>query len=404
MNTQKWFRIAIFNIIVVALYGSLMRYKIAFDFPFFNQKNLLHAHSHFAFGGWVSHLIYTGLTWLAAKHLSAEKIKKYHRLILANLICSFGMLISFTIEGYKFTSITFSTLTLIVSFIYGWVYIKDLKSFPANNPSAPWIKTGLLLNILSAAGPLALAYTMAIKHVDSYFYLGSVYYYLHFQYSGWFFFGSMALVVAALPKEFPSLHNQFKVLAATAIPTFFLSILWVKLPMWLYILTVIATVIQFVTWIIILKKLLTLKNYKTEQTYPNWVNIFFIAALFSITVKFLLQTISVIPSLSNLVFGLRPIVIAYLHLVLLGVYSLFYIGYLFANKWISITPLARFSAFLFLVGVVLNELFLGVQGIVAFAYIPIPHINELLFFAAIILFSSALILFLSQWKKPLMSS
>jgi len=165
MNTQKWFRIAIFNIIVVALYGSLMRYKIAFDFPFFNQKNLLHAHSHFAFGGWVSHLIYTGLAWLAAKYLSAEKIKKYHWLILANLICSFGMLIAFTIEGYKFTSITFSTLTLIVSFIYGWVYIKDLKSFPANNPSAPWIKTGLLLNILSAAGPLALAYTMAIKHV-----------------------------------------------------------------------------------------------------------------------------------------------------------------------------------------------------------------------------------------------
>ena len=400
MNTQKWFRIAIFNIIVVALYGSLMRYKIAFDFPFFNQKNLLHAHSHFAFGGWVSHLIYTGLAWLAAKHLSAEKIKKYHWLILANLICSFGMLIAFTIEGYKFTSITFSTLTLIVSFIYGWVYIKDLKSFPANNLSTPWIKTGLLLNILSAAGPLALAYTMAIKHVDSYFYLGSVYYYLHFQYSGWFFFGSMALVVAALPKGFPSLHNQFKVLAATAIPTFFLSILWAKLPMWLYILTVIATVIQFVTWIIILKKLLTLKNYKAEQTYPNWVNIFFIAALFSITVKFLLQTISVIPSLNQLVFGLRPIVIAYLHLVLLGVYSLFYIGYLFANQWATITPLAKISAFSFLVGVVFNELFLGVQGIVAFAYIPIPHINELLFFAAILLFSSALFLYLSQWRKP----
>jgi hypothetical protein len=34
-----------------------MRYKIGFEFPFFDQKHLQHSHSHFAFSGWISHTL-----------------------------------------------------------------------------------------------------------------------------------------------------------------------------------------------------------------------------------------------------------------------------------------------------------------------------------------------------------
>ena len=44
---------------------------------------------------------------------------------------------------------------------------------------------------------------------------------------------------------------------------------------------------------------------------------------FALSAKFLLQLGSTIPALSQLGFGFRPIVIAYLHLVLLAVISLF---------------------------------------------------------------------------------
>ncbi len=396
MSTNKWFRLAIISIIIVAFYGTLMRYKIAFDFPYLNQKNLLHAHSHFAFNGWISHLLYTCLTWMASKHLTQKQLSKYYTIIIANLVAAFGMLVTFTYQGYAMGSFIFSGLTIIIGIVYAWFYIKDIKHFPANNLATPWIVTALLLNILSSAGPLSLAYTMITKNVNSYFYLGSVYYYLHFQYSGWFFFGAMALVVHALPKDFPSIKNEFRILAASAIPTFFLSILWTHLPTWLYIITVLFTVIQMVAWFMLLKKLLCLRTYKTN--FPTWVNIFFYAAAFAMTIKFVLQTISVIPSLSQLVFGIRPIVIAYLHLVLLGVFSLFFIGFLFAKGWMATTPSAKTASILFLVGVFLNELLLGVQGMAAFAYIPIPYINQMLFAVALLLFLSAVFLLLTQLK------
>ena len=47
----------------------------------------------------------------------------------------------------------------------------------------------------------------------------------------------------------------------------------------------------------------------------------------ALSVKLLLQLVSTIPSLSNLAFGFRPIVIGYLHLVLLGVIGVTVYGY-----------------------------------------------------------------------------
>jgi hypothetical protein len=52
-----WIRVAIINLLIVAFLGVVMRYKIGFEFPYLNQKNLQHAHSHFAFGGWISMMI-----------------------------------------------------------------------------------------------------------------------------------------------------------------------------------------------------------------------------------------------------------------------------------------------------------------------------------------------------------
>ena len=101
----NWFRAGLFSLAIVALFGSLMRYKIAFDFPFFNQKILLHAHSHFAFGGWLTHMLYTSLAWCLNGLLPEAKRRRYHVLIALNLLFSFGMLIAFTAQGYGAVSI-----------------------------------------------------------------------------------------------------------------------------------------------------------------------------------------------------------------------------------------------------------------------------------------------------------
>lgn len=394
---KNWFRIAVINLIFVALLGTLMRYKIAFDFPFFNQKNLLHAHSHFAFAGWISHFIYTGLAYLVIPYISSNKKKFYDLIILVNLICSYGMLIAFTAQGYGAVSIALSTCTILIALVFGIQMILDLKHLPKRHRSKPWIVSGLFLNIISAAGPLTLAYMLANHAIDHKLYLGSLYYYLHFQYSGWFFFGVMAIIIAKLPLNFPSLRTNFWLFAVTIVPTFFLSILWVHIPKWVYFVTVVATFIQLYAWIdVMLKTSKYLKTYK-QHLKAKWIGIFFYASAIALTLKFILQAISVIPSLSQLVFGIRPVVIAYLHLVLLGVFSLFILAYLFNNGTLKISPLSRNALFGFLSGIILNEMLLGTQGLSAFFYISIPFINEMLLGAAIIILLSVTTLVFSQF-------
>ena len=57
LNSKFWLKFSLLNLLIVALIGLLMRYKIGFEFPFFDQKHLQHSHSHFAFSGWISHTL-----------------------------------------------------------------------------------------------------------------------------------------------------------------------------------------------------------------------------------------------------------------------------------------------------------------------------------------------------------
>ncbi|UKJ07965.1 hypothetical protein [Solitalea lacus] len=395
-----WAKLSLLSIVIVALYGMIMRYKIAFDFPYLNQKNLLIAHFHFAIIGWVSHLLYSNLLLGIQPYLPSKNVKKYNRLIVANLLSAFGMLGAFTIKGYGPVSFTFYTFSVVIALVFTVFYIKEVGNFPiAYKKSRPWAVTGLLLNVVSSVGPLTLVYMMVTKHIHQELYLASVYYYLHFQYSGWFFFGTMAIVLSNLPVENLPIKKYFQLFAFTVFPTYFLSTLWAKIPLWLYVVTVIATLLQLAAWISLLVKLMPIFSQMKQKLQYRWLNVFFYVAALALTIKFILQTISIIPQLSQLVFGFRPIVIAYLHLVFLGVYSLFFVGYLFAKGFIYPSKIAMITAFAFLTGVFLNELLLAIQGFAAFAYIPIPFVNEMLFGIAVLLWGSALGLLLSQFKE-----
>ncbi|ADY54168.1 hypothetical protein Pedsa_3639 [Pseudopedobacter saltans DSM 12145] len=391
----NWCKIALFNLTLVALYGVLMRYKIAFDFPLFEQKNLLHAHSHFAFSGWINHLLYFGLFLIIKDRTDVIKQKKYKLIIAANLVSAFGMLIFFTRQAYGNISIVFSTLSIIIALVYAWLFIRDTQTLSSQLPARAWAVAGLLLNIVSAVGPLSLGYMMATKHIQQDIYLASVYYYLHFQYNGWFFFGLMALVIHSLPKIDTAFQRYFRWFLMTIIPTFLLSVLWVKLPVWLYSIAVFAALAQLIVWLVMLAKINCIFGEKRTNVPKPVVLLFYISAI-AITLKFVLQTISVVPQLSHFVFGMRSIVIAYLHLVLLGGFSLFFIGYMFANKWMYLNKIAKVTICLFVIGVIANEVFLGIQSVASFFLVLIPYINESLFATAIILFGGALGMFLSQ--------
>ena len=115
--------------------------------------------------------------------------------------------------------------------------------------------------------------------------------------------------------------------------------------------------------------------------------------------KVLLQAGSTVPAISKFAFGFRPIVIAYLHLVLLAFTTVFLIVYAYMNKLIVETKMAQLGLIIFVIGIFLNEIILGVQGIFSISYTMVPFANEILFLLALIMLSGLILLNISMIKQ-----
>ena len=391
-NSKFWLKFSILNLLIVAVIGLLMRYKIGFEFPFLDQKNLQHSHSHFAFSGWISHtLMVLMIVYLEkrTKNIENRLTEKYNKILTANLICAYGMLVFFIIQGYGLISIVFSTASIIVSCVFAYYFIKDLKLISDDDLAKNWFKAALFFNVISSFGTFALAYMMVTKNIHQEEYLASIYYYLHFQYNGWFFFACMGLLISFLQlksSENPFFKRTFWLFFVACIPAYFLSTLWLDLPIVIYILTVIAAFIQVYTWFRFLNIIVKTKREFLEN-FPFFLRYILLFVGFALSTKFLLQLGSTIPAISQLAFGFRPIVIAYLHLVLLAIISLFLLFYIYANHLIHFNKPIKIGVIIFSIGVLLNEIILAVQGVASFSYTIIPFANEMLFGAAIILVS-----------------
>lgn len=401
LNLKFWLKISLLNLCIVAALGVLMRYKIGFEFPYLDQKHLQHSHSHFAFAGWLGHTLMVLMVYFLQTKITDFKGNTYKPIIVANLICSYGMLVSFIIEGYGLVSIVLSTASILVSYVFGYRFIKDLKLLDDDLMAKSWFKAAIFFNIISSFGTFYLAYMMASKNVVQDWYLSSIYYYLHFQYNGWFFFACMGLAFGFLnlrKSEHSFYETSFQLFAIACIPAYFLSTLWLDLPLWIYVITVFSAIIQVFAWFKFLAILLKTRKNSLEN-YSPLLRYLLLFVSFALSVKLVLQLGSTIPVVSQLAFGFRPIVIAYLHLVLLAIMTLFILFYIYANNLIFINKRIKYGILLFSIGVLLNEIILAVQGFAAFYYIVIPYVNLMLFAIAIILFIGIGITFYFSIKK-----
>ncbi|MFZ1528267.1 MAG: hypothetical protein WAT19_06235 [Ferruginibacter sp.] len=377
---KNWLRFSILNLLIVAVIGVLMRYKIAYSFPYLDQKHLQHGHSHFAFTGWVIHTLYVLMALFLQRTSSCFNYKKYRFLIMANLLTAYGMLFSFPVQGYGPVSIGFSFLSTLVGFVFAYQYIKDLKTVEKANPAKKWYKAALIFNVVSSLGTFALAYMMATKNLHQNWYLASLYYYLHFQYNGLFFFACMGLITGRMYRM-GILHKNYDVVfwmfAIACVPAYFLSALWMDIPVIVYALVVIAAIVQVWAWI---KFLLILKNQygilkPVLSKGSRWL---FLLVIISLSIKLLLQLGSTIPEVSKLAFGFRNIVIAYLHLELLAIITLFLLTYMFSFTLRDVGKKALTALWIFTAGIFMNEAVLGVVGVASFTYTAVPYSNEML--------------------------
>lgn len=390
---HRWLYISFINLLIVAFIGVILRYKIAFSLPFIDQKHLLDGHSHFAFSGWITQALMVLLVQYLCKSAGIDYFKKYRFFLFCNCLSAYGMLFFFSWQGYQSWSIGFSVISIINAYLFSFCYWKDLDSLTTNSQSHRWFKAAILFNVISSFGFFALAYMMSNKIIHQSWYLAAIYYFLHFQYNGWFFFAAMGLLISRIEKMViaPSLFNMiFLLFSLSCAPAYFLSALWMKLPLIIYGLVITSAVAQFAGWVIFIKVILRNKTIIKQGLTKQSRQLLLLSAV-ALTIKLLLQLGSTHPVVSQLAFGFRPIVIGYLHLVLLGIFTIFILGYTVSMDLLNIGNYFMRGVWIFIAGIIVNEILLMCQGVTGFNYISIPFIHELLLGAATIMFSGILI-------------
>jgi hypothetical protein len=384
---KTWIQIAIINFCVVALAGITMRYKINFPLPIVNQKHLLYAHSNFAFMGWVT----IALMVLMINYLLRQNVmtnyRKYSWILISGCISAYGMFVTFIIQGYGYFSISFSIISILISWFFIFFYWFDLNKVTDKSYAPKWFKAALILMAIASFGEITLADLMVNFSTVQDYYFGALYFFLHFQYNGWFLFVCFGLLFSYLfGKGFlPTVainKHLFIIMAITVAPTYLLSILWLKLPRPLHLLANISGILQllvlfyFIRLFPAVKKNIPRKITKTTRYLWTMAAIAFI-------LKIVLQTFSIIPFFSNYAFGFRPIVIGYLHLSFLGIISFFILGYI--NQILSERggKISGAGVIIFTIGVLVQEFTLMAQGLEVLNFEPLPFANTILFYAAI---------------------
>ncbi len=394
IEKNTWVRIAVINLTMVAVLGAVMRYKIGFALPFLDQKFLQESHSHFAFTGWITHTLYFLLVNVFRSSLPSINEKSYRLLILFNLSTAYGMLISFAIQGYGLVSIVFASLSIISGYLFAYRALKDVGRLPDLHPGKNWIKAALWFSVLSTLGTMVLSWMMATRQYDQETYLGSVYFYLHFQYNGWFLFACFGIFLDHIRHfnlKTRLVRYSFLFFGIAAIPAYFLSTLWANIPGWLYGIVVIAAFLQIAGWYFFIK-LIRENLTQLRASFSRLVLLLFLVIALALTLKLLLQLGSTVPAISKLAYSFRPIVIAYLHLVLLLIISVFLLTFMYGTGLLRQNKPTRITLLVFVIGVILNETVLAVQGIWSFSYTVIPYANEALFGIALLMLTSVLLL------------
>jgi len=396
MNKRFWIGLSLVNLAIVALLGWLMRTKMLFPLPFFDYKNILNAHSHFAFCGWVG-LSLTAFLVYDVLPAEARQKKIYRRCLWGIELCSLGMLFSFPFWGYNVVSIVFSTAYIFVTYFFGWAFFRDIRK-SALPSLVKWLCFGSVGSLmLSSVGPYILSFIMATKSGNSLLYRDAIYTFLHLQYNGFFTLGVFAIFFSNwLKKGFtlPASAKKFSVfLVFSVVPSLFASLLWHNLALF-YVLAAIGGICIVVS-IIYFIPVFRFTLGKTFFQFPlaKWL---WLAAFLSFIIKMTLNIGTLYPPLGQAVYGARPVIIGFLHLVFLAFIS-FYIlsnciegGYFSTTKRVIAVPFYVFGT-----GVFANELFLFIQGLEILFRTNSGIYNWLLWFAAILLLTGAVSLVFS---------
>jgi len=401
INNRKsfWLTLALVNLCIVAFLGFTLRSKILFPLHFLDYGGLLSAHSHFAFAGWAGLSFITLFIYdILPDQFSQRKI--YHWILIAVEFSGLGMAFLFPFYGYNLLTITFSTLYVLAIVIFVPVFIRDVSSSSLNNNVKLLSISASISLVLSFLGTVGLMYIIISKSGGSLLYRDSIYTFLHFQYNGFFTLSVFALFLNYLLKKgiVPNKNARtFSVLLCLSIiPALFLSLLWHDKTLF-YFIAALGCVFILMS---LLYFYLFSKSFPFKQIFSSRIaNTFWLFSVISFVLKMVLQVGTIFPQLGNAVYGDRPVIIGFLHLVFLGFVTFFVFAILIEKSYFTIkNKIVLFPFLVFSIGIIANEFLLMLQGLGILFKTNNDIYKWLLWATAIILFAGAALIALTRLR------
>ncbi|SFB97916.1 hypothetical protein SAMN04487891_104163 [Flagellimonas taeanensis] len=364
---QRHIRVAISYFAMAALLGVLLRFYPIFSFGF-NYRYMVHAHSHIALLGWV----YVALTTLI-HYCFMEKgtsDKKYTRIFWFTQVSLVGMLLTFPFQGYALFSIFFSTLFLIMSYVFFHYFSRNSDPKFRHGNSLRCIKAALWYMVISSLGPWALGIIMGTLGAQSIWYRLAIYFYLHFQYNGWMLLALIGLFLFAMERRDMVIPKKsfmwfFWILNAGVVLTFFLSTLWIEPSPLLYVLAGIGAIAQgcglVLLWAMAKNDIKVLPLSKLQALLMK-------TAVFLVFIKIALQLLTALPYFARIATMYLDLTIGYLHMTFLGMIS---IGLFFLVDYFGLFVISKKAYQWYFWGFLVTEILIFYKGFAAWVQWPI---------------------------------
>ncbi len=383
---KTWLIVSLVNFLIASLMGLLLRGAFVWEINWFDYRNMLHGHSHVALLGW----LYLGFFILIhAKHLPRKKADKpiYKWLFWLTQFSVLGMGIAFPIQGYAAYSIFFSTLHIVLSYIFCAQVWKDHSK--EDYRSSLLLKTAILFLFISTIGVFIVAYIMATGNRGDVTYQIAIQFYLHFQFNGWLLFALLALFFNRfgyiLKIEKRNFNQFYWLFLAGNLLSYALVLYWGYRWEFTYYINGVAVILQLLAVSILFKSFK--QNWKQLKNSLSTLQTVLLKLLVTVFItRTLFQFALVIPEMAEMAVLLRLFIIGFIHLNMLGFFTAYlWIEYLSVNKHEN-KSLLRPAVILLLLGFLMTELIMFLQGFYYWQeWGKLPYFHEALFYTSCIL-------------------
>lgn len=361
-----------------------------------NYKHFLHTHSHIALLGWLYNLALIFIGYYFFK----EEVKKFNRIFWISQITFLGMMFSFPFQGYAFWSILFSTLYLFASY---WLIVQIFMSSKKRMPKVEYLllRAGGVFLLVSSVGPFALGAIMAKGMHDSILYSLSIYWFLHFLFNGFFYTVFLALLITKIQKQVKITATKIKwvyYLTVFSILPLYAEFTIEAIPSpWIILLAFLGSIAQLFSIVLISKELILYLKQISDSIQKLLLGL----ALLALFLKMVFQLFSSLPLFHEMVFSSKStLIIGYLHMVMLGMFSLFFIWLLIEAKAIKLNQALKIGIMLFVTGVLVSELMLFGQGAANYFWqYSLPYYYMILYSVSGLMPVGILIMLVSQLYK-----